>query len=71
MNPNQALDSLKAAGQITATGPNFAAPTAPFGKWLSLDGAHPSSAAHVLLTNYLIDVINAKYGTTLTKLANP
>jgi lysophospholipase L1-like esterase len=72
-NPNQALDSLKALTppQITATGPNFAAPTAPFGKWISLDGIHPSTAAHQLLTNYLIDVINAKYGTTLTKLPNP
>lgn len=71
LNPNQALDSLKAAGQITATGPNFLTPTAPFGKWLSLDGAHPSSTAHILLTDYLIDVINAKYGTTLTKLVVP
>lgn len=71
LDPNKALDSLKALGQITATGPNFAAPTAPFGKWISLDGAHPSSAAHVLITNYLIDVINSKYATTLTKLPNP
>ena len=71
LDPNKALDSLKAAGQITATGPNFTAPTAPFGKWLSLDGAHPSSAAHVLITNYLIDVINAKYSTTLAKLPSP
>jgi hypothetical protein len=71
LDPNRALDSLKALGQITPTGPNFTAPTAPFGKWISLDGAHPSSAAHQLLTNYLIDVINGKYGTTLTKLANP
>ena len=71
LNPNQALDSLKALGQIVPTGPNFLAPTAPFGKWISLDGAHPSSAAHVLLTNYLVDVINTKYATTLTKLPNP
>ena len=71
LDPNRALDSLKTIGQITPTGPNFTAPTAPFGKWLSLDGAHPSSAAHVLITNYLIDVINGKYGTTLTKLPNP
>ena len=71
LNPNQALDSLKALGQIVPTGPNFLAPTAPFGKWISLDGAHPSSAAHVLLTNYLVDVINTKYAATLTKLPNP
>jgi hypothetical protein len=69
LNPNQALDSLKAAGQILP--PNFASATAPFGKWISLDGVHPTSAAHQLLTNYLVDVINAKYSTTLTKLPNP
>jgi hypothetical protein len=69
-NPNQALDSLKAAGQIPAV-PNFAAPTAAFGKWISLDGIHPTAAAHILITNYLIDVINGKYGTSLTKLPNP
>ena len=71
LDPNHALDSLKQAGQITATGPNFLVPTAPFGKWISLDGIHPSSDAHKLLTNYLIEVINAKYSTSLTKLPNP
>jgi hypothetical protein len=71
LDPNTALDSLKALGQITAAGPNFLAPTAPFGKWISLDGIHPSSAAHILLTNYLIDAINGKYGTSLAKLPNP
>lgn len=73
LNPNQVLDSLKARGEITP-GPNFASPTlatAPFGKWISLDGVHPSSAAHQLIANYLIDAINAKYGTTLAKLPNP
>jgi len=69
LNPNQALDSLKALGQITP--PNFASATAPFGKWISLDGIHPSSAAHVLLADYLADVINTKYSTTLTKLPVP
>jgi hypothetical protein len=70
-DPNVALDSLRGLKQITNGGPNFTAPTAPFGKWISLDGIHPTSAAHVLLTNYLIDVINGKYSTTLTKLPNP
>jgi hypothetical protein len=71
VDPNAALDSLKLKGEITATGPNFAAPTAPFGKWISLDGAHPSTCAHILLTDYLVDAINGKYGTTLAKLAIP
>jgi GDSL-like lipase/acylhydrolase family protein len=71
LDPNKALDSLKALGQINPLGPNFAAPTAPFGKWISLDGVHPTAAAHQLITNYLIDVINSKYSTTLVKLPNP
>lgn len=72
-DPNTPLDSLKnlPQPQITSTGPNFLAPTAPFGKWISLDGIHPTSAAHILLTNYLVDVINGKYGTSLAKLPNP
>jgi len=68
-NPNQVLDSLKALGEITP--PNFASATAPFGKWVSLDGIHPTSAAHVLLANYLVGVINTKYATTLAKLPVP
>ena len=73
LNPNAVLDSLKAPpiNEITATGPNFTAPKAPFGKWISLDGVHPSSAAHYLIANYLVNAINAKYGTTLTKLTIP
>jgi len=71
LDPNQALDSLKTKGEIVP-GPHFAAPgTSTFGKWISLDGIHPSAAAHILITNYLIDAINGKYATTLTKLANP
>ena len=71
LDPNRALDSLKTAGQITATGPNFTAPTAPFGKWISLDGVHPSTCAHILIADYLVDAINGKYATTLTKLTVP
>jgi len=71
LNPNTMFDSLRTLGQITSTGPNFAAPTAPFGKWFSLDGVHPTTASHTLITNHLIDVINTKYSTTLTKLPNP
>jgi len=70
-NPNAALDSLRAIGEISSIGPNVNAPTAAFGKWISLDGVHPSGAAHQLLANRLIEVINAKYSTTLTKLPNP
>ena len=64
-DPNKALDSLKLKGEITALGPNFTAPTAPFGKWISLDGVHPSAEGQKIIANGLIGVINAKYGTTL------
>ncbi|MFL5612284.1 MAG: SGNH/GDSL hydrolase family protein [Gemmatimonadaceae bacterium] len=71
LNPNQALDSLKQKGEIKPTGPDFNAPTAPFGKWISLDGAHPSTCSHILIADYLIDAINGKYSTSLAKLAIP
>lgn len=70
-DPNHVLDSLKGINQIKPTGPDFTAPTAPFGKWVSLDGVHPTAASHILLANYMIEAINAKYSTTLTKLPNP
>ena len=70
MNPNQALDSLKALGQIPQF-PNLASATATFGAWISLDGAHPSSQAHRLITNYMIDAINSKYATSLAKISVP
>jgi len=71
LDPNKALDSLKLKGEISPLGPNFAAPTAPFGKWISLDGVHPSTCAHILIADYLVDAINGKYNTTLTKLPVP
>ncbi len=42
-----------------------------FGPYMSFDGIHPSANSHILITNYLIDAINAKYGTSIPKLANP
>jgi lysophospholipase L1-like esterase len=63
-DPNVLLLSLKVAGAIPVF-PNLAAPTQPFGQYFSLDGIHPTAAAHVLLANGLIDAINAQYGTTL------
>ena len=37
----------------------------PFGPLFSLDGVHPSSAAHEAVTNATIDVINNTYGTSI------
>ncbi len=39
--------------------------TAPFGSAFSRDGVHPSTSSHKLIANYLIQTINAKYGTSL------
>lgn len=40
----------------------------PFGSALSRDGIHPSTSAHRLVTNALIQAINAKYQTTIPPL---
>jgi len=45
--------------------PNFASATQPFGPYITLDGIHPSGAAHVLIANGLIAAINAKYGVSI------
>lgn len=63
-NPNAALDSLRVAGQIPPF-PNIATPNVDFGPWISLDGVHPSAAAHRLIANYMRGVINTKYTTAI------
>jgi lysophospholipase L1-like esterase len=63
-DPNVLFTSLRASGAIPAF-PNLASTNATFGTIFSLDGVHPTAAAHLLLTNALIGVINAKYGTNL------
>jgi len=64
-DPNPALAALKADPTQVYPFPNLAAPTAPFGIYFSLDGVHPAAAAHVLIANLIIDVVNAKYGTNI------
>jgi lysophospholipase L1-like esterase len=66
-DPNDIFAAAKAAGQIPPF-PNLASPTQTFGPLISLDGVHPSGAAHVLIANALIDVINTTYGTSLQPL---
>jgi lysophospholipase L1-like esterase len=63
-DPNVVFASLRGSGQIPPF-PNLASPDQMFGPYISLDGVHPSGAAHVLIANALIDVINQKYGTSL------
>jgi lysophospholipase L1-like esterase len=65
-DPNPTLAGLKATGAIPAF-PNLTS-AQPFGLYFSLDGVHPSGAAHVLITNDLIKIINAKYATSLVAL---
>ncbi|MCS4031830.1 hypothetical protein GGQ02_000189 [Salinibacter ruber] len=43
----------------------------PFGQFFSLDGVHPSSATHRVITNRLIDTINDQYDTSLQKIEAP
>ena len=61
-DPNVLFAAKRASGEIPPF-PNIASATATFGNLISLDGVHPSAAAHVLLANDIIGVINAKYGT--------
>jgi lysophospholipase L1-like esterase len=63
-DPNVLLAAKKASGEIPPF-PNFASTSATFGPFISLDGVHPSGAAHKVIANDLIGVINAEYGTSL------
>jgi lysophospholipase L1-like esterase len=63
-DPNPLFAAKRASGEIPPF-PNLASATATFGPLISLDGVHPSAAAHVLIANELIGVINSKYSTTL------
>jgi lysophospholipase L1-like esterase len=67
-DPNPALAALHASGAIPPF-PNLASTTAPFGQYFSLDGVHPAAAAHVVIANELIALINATYKTSLNPIA--
>ncbi len=64
-DPNGTFGTLRADPTKIPPFPNLASTTAPFGQYFSLDGVHPSAAAHVLIANELITAINTKYGTHL------
>ena len=63
-DPNPLFAAKRASGEIPPF-PNLASATATFGPLISLDGVHPSAAAHTLIANEIVAVINAKYGTSL------
>jgi lysophospholipase L1-like esterase len=67
-DPNVRLAALRASGGIPAF-PNLASTNQTFGTFVTLDGIHPSAAAHILIANDLIGVINTKYGTTIKPIS--
>jgi lysophospholipase L1-like esterase len=64
-DPNTTLARLKQNPAVISPIPNLASNTAPYGTAISLDGIHPSAAAHLEVANDLIKAINAKYGSTI------
>jgi lysophospholipase L1-like esterase len=63
-DPNVLLAAKRASGEIPPF-PNLASTNATFGTIVSLDGIHPSAAAHKLIANDLIALINGKYATSI------
>jgi lysophospholipase L1-like esterase len=64
-DPNPLLEQLRAVDSIPAV-PNFLSATRPFGSFITLDGIHPSAAAHQLIAGALIAKIDSAYGTTIS-----
>jgi lysophospholipase L1-like esterase len=64
-DPNPLLANLRAVDSIPAV-PNFASATHPFGSFITLDGIHPSAAAHQLIAAALIAKIDSAYGATIS-----
>ncbi|HTC24609.1 MAG TPA: hypothetical protein VK688_09615, partial [Gemmatimonadales bacterium] len=79
LNPAFLADkaAAPAAGQFPLIATFPCLPTAPcgqainqtpnvlFGTYFTLDGVHPSGAAHRVIADTLISAVNAKYGTTI------
>jgi lysophospholipase L1-like esterase len=66
-DPNVLFAAKKASGEIPPF-PDFGSPkatTQTYGTLISLDGVHPTAAAHKLIANDLITLINNKYQTKL------
>jgi lysophospholipase L1-like esterase len=65
MDPSPLLAQLRASDSIPPY-PNFASATHPFGSFITLDGIHPSAAAHQLLAAALIAKIDSVYGVSIS-----
>jgi phospholipase/lecithinase/hemolysin len=65
----QGLATATTAAQFQAaianTCPNLTNPAIGFGSLISFDGVHPSSAAHVIITNYIAAQLNTRHSLTL------
>lgn len=66
------VDARTALTQVTTTGVPFngglLTATYASGGGFSLDGVHPTARGYAFIANETIDVINAKYGSTLPKV---
>jgi lysophospholipase L1-like esterase len=67
MDPNPLLVGLRAVDSIPPY-PNFASATHPFGSFITLDGIHPSAAAHQLIAAAMIAKIDSVYGLTIGQI---
>ena len=65
VNIDSAMSVLVASGAIPPF-PNLTGTGPIFGAYISLDGFHPTSAAHKLIADLFVGAINAKYGAQLT-----
>jgi len=72
LDPNDLLEQVsQVPGAILtfpALPPTPESVTAPFGTALSRDGIHPSTLAHQLVADAIIDAINAHYSTSIPNL---
>lgn len=66
---NATLDAALQRGDIRIV--DLSRPTQPFGPFMSIDPVHPSALGHKYIANDLIDVVNAKYGTSIAKVTIP
>ncbi len=68
LNLNPALLALVATGAIPPIpniAPALAGQSVTFGPYFSLDGLHPSTLAHQLVTDSLVSVVNQFFGTSI------
>lgn len=68
-NPRAIQGAIVTSCPVPATGATapFAAPNF-FGSLISFDGFHPSTEAHTLVANDLIDALNSAHGTSIPRI---